>query len=35
LTRQVNSSWGGDKIILHRPIHMGVAVALYDGLVVP
>ncbi|MGH3237780.1 MAG: dihydrolipoamide acetyltransferase family protein, partial [Streptosporangiaceae bacterium] len=32
---QVNSSWGGDKIILHRRIHMGVAVALDDGLIVP
>jgi len=32
---QVNSSWGGDKIILHRRIHVGVAVALDDGLIVP
>ncbi|MGH3277107.1 MAG: dihydrolipoamide acetyltransferase family protein, partial [Streptosporangiaceae bacterium] len=32
---QVNSSWGGDKIIRHRRIHLGVAVALDDGLIVP
>ena len=32
---QVNSSWAGDKIILHRRIHVGVAVALDDGLIVP
>jgi len=32
---QVNSSWDGDKIILHRRIHVGVAVALDDGLIVP
>lgn len=33
--RQVNSSWGGNKIILHRRIHVGVAVAINDGLIVP
>jgi pyruvate dehydrogenase E2 component (dihydrolipoamide acetyltransferase) len=32
---QVNSSWGGDKILRHRRIHVGVAVALDDGLIVP
>jgi pyruvate dehydrogenase E2 component (dihydrolipoamide acetyltransferase) len=31
----VNSSWGGDKILLHRRIHVGIAVALDDGLIVP
>lgn len=32
---QVNSSWGGDKIIHHGDINVGVAVAIPDGLVVP
>lgn len=32
---RVNSSWADDKIILHRRIHVGVAVALGDGLIVP
>ncbi len=32
---QVNSSWAGDKIIHHGGIHIGVAVAVTDGLVVP
>lgn len=32
---QVNSSWGGDKILRHRRIYVGVAVALDDGLIVP
>ncbi len=31
----VNSSWGGDKIIHHGDINVGVAVAIPDGLVVP
>jgi pyruvate dehydrogenase E2 component (dihydrolipoamide acetyltransferase) len=31
----VNSSWGGDKILHHRRIHVGIAVALDDGLIVP
>ncbi|MCP4166374.1 MAG: 2-oxo acid dehydrogenase subunit E2 [Chloroflexi bacterium] len=30
-----NSSWSDDGILLHRDIHVGVAVALDDGLVVP
>ena len=30
-----NSSWGGDKILRHRRIHVGVAVAVEDGLIVP
>ena len=32
---QVNASWGGDKILQHRRIHVGVAVAVQDGLIVP
>ncbi len=32
---QVNSSWAGDKILQHRRINIGVAVALDDGLIVP
>ncbi|MFI5085617.1 MAG: 2-oxo acid dehydrogenase subunit E2, partial [Actinomycetales bacterium] len=32
---QVNSSWAGDKILAHRRINIGVAVALDEGLIVP
>jgi len=32
---QVNSSWGGDTIVGHRRIHIGVAVATDAGLIVP
>jgi pyruvate dehydrogenase E2 component (dihydrolipoamide acetyltransferase) len=32
---QANSSWAGDKILLHHRIHVGIAVALDDGLIVP
>lgn len=32
---QANSSWGGDRILRHRRIHVGVAVAVDDGLIVP
>ncbi|MDO5744055.1 MAG: dihydrolipoamide acetyltransferase family protein [Micrococcaceae bacterium] len=32
---QVNSSWDGDKILQHPRAHIGVAVALEDGLIVP
>ncbi len=32
---QVNSSWAGDKILQHPRAHIGVAVALEDGLIVP
>ena len=32
---EVNVSFGGDKLILHHRIHVGVAVALPDGLIVP
>lgn len=31
----LNSSWGGDTIILKRRIHIGIAVAATDGLIVP
>jgi pyruvate dehydrogenase E2 component (dihydrolipoamide acetyltransferase) len=31
----VNVSWGEDKLLKHRHIHIGVAVAVPDGLVVP
>ena len=31
----VNSSWSDEGIILHRPINVGMATALTDGLVVP
>lgn len=32
---QINSAWGGDSIVRHRRIHIGVAVATDAGLVVP
>lgn len=32
---QVNSSWLGDKIRINKHVHIGVAVAIQDGLVVP
>lgn len=32
---QVNTSWNGDTTIYNKHIHMGVAVAVTDGLVVP
>jgi pyruvate dehydrogenase E2 component (dihydrolipoamide acetyltransferase) len=32
---QVNSSWAGDKILHHRGVHIGVAVATDEGLIVP
>ena len=31
----VNSSWMGDKIIIHNVVNIGVAVAVPDGLLVP
>ena len=31
----VNASWGGDKIFTHAEVHVGVAVSLPDGLIVP
>ena len=32
---EVNVSFGGDKLIRHHRVHVGVAVALHDGLIVP
>jgi pyruvate dehydrogenase E2 component (dihydrolipoamide acetyltransferase) len=31
----VNASWMGDKIRRHHHIHIGIAVAIEDGLIVP
>ena len=31
----VNASWGGDKIVTHADVNVGVAVALPDGLITP
>ncbi len=31
----VNASWGGDHLLQHGAVHLGVAVAVDDGLVVP
>jgi 2-oxoglutarate dehydrogenase E2 component (dihydrolipoamide succinyltransferase) len=31
----INASWAGDRIIKHRVVNIGVAVALKEGLVVP
>lgn len=31
----VNVTWGGDKLIKHSHVHIGVAVAIPDGLIVP
>ena len=31
----LNSTWGGDKIIVNKRIHVGIAVAAPEGLVVP
>ena len=33
--RTLNSSWGGDKIILKNRINLGIAVAAPEGLIVP
>jgi pyruvate dehydrogenase E2 component (dihydrolipoamide acetyltransferase) len=37
LTRfpMVNASWGGDKIATHADVHIGIAVAIPDGLITP
>lgn len=32
---KVNSSWRGDKIVYNKHIHIGVAIAMEEGLVVP
>ena len=31
----LNAGWGGDKIILHKRVHLGIAVATERGLLVP
>jgi 2-oxoisovalerate dehydrogenase E2 component (dihydrolipoyl transacylase) len=31
----LNATWGGDKVILKKRIHMGIAVAAPEGLMVP
>ena len=31
----LNVSWGGDRLLVHRRVHVGIAVALEGGLVVP
>jgi pyruvate dehydrogenase E2 component (dihydrolipoyllysine-residue acetyltransferase) len=31
----LNVSWGGDKLLVHKRIHVGIAVAVEGGLVVP
>src|SRR5262249_10911135 len=31
----VNASWGGNKIVTHGEVHVGVAVAMAEGLIVP
>jgi pyruvate dehydrogenase E2 component (dihydrolipoamide acetyltransferase) len=37
LTRwpMVNASWAGDRIVTHAEVHIGVAVAIPDGLITP
>jgi pyruvate dehydrogenase E2 component (dihydrolipoamide acetyltransferase) len=32
---ELNVSWGGDKLLVHRRVHVGIAVAVEGGLVVP
>lgn len=32
---EVNASWGGDRILRHRGVHVGIAVAVPEGLLVP
>jgi pyruvate dehydrogenase E2 component (dihydrolipoamide acetyltransferase) len=34
-TPDLNVSWGGDKLLLHKRVHVGIAVALDGGLIVP
>jgi pyruvate dehydrogenase E2 component (dihydrolipoamide acetyltransferase) len=31
----LNVSWGGDKLVRHRRVHVGIAVAVEGGLIVP
>jgi 2-oxoglutarate dehydrogenase complex dihydrolipoamide succinyltransferase (E2) component len=32
---ELNSSWGGDKLVLHKRVNLGIAVAVEGGLAVP
>jgi pyruvate dehydrogenase E2 component (dihydrolipoamide acetyltransferase) len=32
---ELNVSWGGDRLLVHRRVHVGIAVAVEGGLVVP
>jgi pyruvate dehydrogenase E2 component (dihydrolipoamide acetyltransferase) len=32
---ELNVSWGGDKLLVHKRVHVGIAVAVSGGLVVP
>jgi pyruvate dehydrogenase E2 component (dihydrolipoamide acetyltransferase) len=32
---EINVSWGGDKLLRHRRVHIGIAVAVEGGLIVP
>jgi pyruvate dehydrogenase E2 component (dihydrolipoamide acetyltransferase) len=32
---ELNVSWGGDKLLVHKRVHVGIAVAVEGGLVVP
>jgi pyruvate dehydrogenase E2 component (dihydrolipoamide acetyltransferase) len=32
---ELNVSWGGDRLLRHRRVHVGIAVALEGGLIVP
>jgi pyruvate dehydrogenase E2 component (dihydrolipoamide acetyltransferase) len=32
---ELNVSWGGDKLLAHRRVHVGIAVAIDGGLMVP
>ncbi len=32
---ELNVSWGGDKLLRHRRVHVGIAVAVEGGLIVP
>lgn len=33
--RSINATWAGDRIVKHRAVNIGIAVALREGLVVP
>ncbi|MDQ2668847.1 MAG: 2-oxo acid dehydrogenase subunit E2, partial [Gemmatimonadota bacterium] len=33
--REINASWGGDRVLRHGRVNVGIAVALDEGLIVP